>query len=118
MDTLKASECRCGKILLPPRKRCIYCTGDMHEIEIRGTGSLISYTVLNTTPEGFESPLILGLIELDEIDTKKGVKKPRIFCSGRITENELKIGLKVKIVELEDRYYFTSLKKKKEKSKY
>jgi uncharacterized OB-fold protein len=106
MGTLKASECKCGNILLPPRKRCIYCSGETHEVEVEGIGSVISYTTLHTTPEGFDAPMILGLIELNEIVTGTSSKKPKLFCGGRIDENELKIGLKVNIVESEDKYFF------------
>ena len=79
----------------------------MLAFELEPRGSLLTYTVLQSTSEGFEGPLILGLIKLDvDIDNKK-TQKPKLLCTGRIAESDLHIGLSVKIKKSDDNYYFT-----------
>ena len=78
--------------------------------------SYVTFTVLFSPSEVFNSPLILGLIELEKINeisvlnknknTKNSVK---LICIGKVPENDLRIGLKVRISKIEDKYFFMKI---------
>ncbi|UCH06017.1 MAG: OB-fold domain-containing protein [Candidatus Thorarchaeota archaeon] len=67
---IEASKCRhCEKVIVPPRRTCPYCgnkTGEMSSVTLGSRGSVLSYTILEMPPDGFERPLVLALIELDQ----------------------------------------------------
>jgi uncharacterized OB-fold protein len=115
--TLTGAACTCGKTFLPPRDRCIFCSGPTYPIEFKGTGTILTYTVLNVVPEGFEAPLILGLIQLDGIgdrsesgshDQKAGDvedsdrQPPMIVCEGKLSEEEEEVTENVTEEVIED----------------
>ena len=86
---------KCEKLYFPPRADCIHClSSDIEWVEMSGTGKLITYTTAHFAPVGFEDevPYTLALAELDE--------GPRVFTrlSKDISEDEIKIGMKVKLV--------------------
>lgn len=68
--TVKASKCQnCGKVIVPPRRTCLYCgdkTGEMTGMSLDSQGSILSYTILEMPPDGFDPPLILALVELQQ----------------------------------------------------
>jgi len=66
MGKLTAAVCECGQVLLPPIERCITCSSPTRSLEINDKGKILTYTVLQVPPEGYNSPLILGLIQLEE----------------------------------------------------
>lgn len=86
-----ATRCRkCGVSYFPPRMDCPRClSSDVEWFEIKGNGKLISYTVVNYGPTGFENdaPYILALGEFDG-----GVQ---IFaCLSRdIEQKDIQIGM-------------------------
>ncbi|MEZ0290758.1 MAG: Zn-ribbon domain-containing OB-fold protein [Sulfolobales archaeon] len=67
---LKYARCNsCKRSFYPPRSRCIYCGST--DLEFRyssGRGVLREYTIVYQTPAGHGdfSPLVIGLIDLDE----------------------------------------------------
>ena len=64
---LKCSQC--GTINVPPKMVCGNCTGsDMEAVELRGTGSIQTFTTVNVAPEGREpeAPYTIVMVELDE----------------------------------------------------
>jgi uncharacterized OB-fold protein len=61
-------------------------------------GKLLSFTVLQTVPEGFEAPLIIGMVDLPD-----GTK---LLCNGKCQEQDLKIGLEVIINQKDKNYTF------------
>ena len=64
--------------------------------------------MLHATPEGFNSPLILGLIEL-ELDSDQNninCSNPKLICIGQIPESKLDIGQKVIVEKMDNKYYF------------
>ena len=67
---IEASKCSlCEKVIVPPRKTCPYCgdkTSEMAHIALESHGSVLSYTVLEMPPDGFDAPLILALVELEQ----------------------------------------------------
>jgi uncharacterized OB-fold protein len=114
MGKLIGSLCKCGQVLIPKQNFCITCSKPIEDIdfEISDNGNLISFTTLKTVPEGFTSPLILGIVELIDEKFKDYQFKPKLICQGRPnewSENELLIGMSV-IVEM-DNYIFTFRKK-------
>jgi hypothetical protein len=66
---LIGSRCRqCGDVVFPKRKLCTLCESDelMEEIFMGEKGTLYTYTIVRTGLPNFESPYILGLVELPE----------------------------------------------------
>jgi uncharacterized OB-fold protein len=118
IEKLEARLCHCGQVMIPPRGKCISCSGsDIGKIiEISNKGKLLSFTVLNIPPEGFNSPLILGLVEID-LDENLYVEKTdrelktslKLICqglSGDVLEDELEIGISVEVEKKVDLYFF------------
>jgi len=110
MVLLNASRCECGEIYLPPKVRCIKCRGMTQPTKIKGSGQILSYTVLYSPPDGFQAPKVLGIVELNDIkDATKNKKLPKLLCEGCITETELQIGLKVQVVKKNEKFFFKKL---------
>jgi len=67
---IQASRCRtCERAIVPPRKTCPYCginVGEMTQVNLDALGVVLSYTILEMPPSGFESPVLLALVELDQ----------------------------------------------------
>lgn len=86
---MKGYRCKaCGKTYSYRRLRCARCGGsEFEEYELTG-GTLITYTVLWTTPKGIKtSPLVLGLVRFED----------GTLAFGQIRGyKELKVGMKVR----------------------
>ena len=68
---LEGTHCtECGEYLYPPRKTCVNCRrlGQIEAYRFKGTGEIVTYTVIRTAAEGFEeqAPYSLAIIKLDE----------------------------------------------------
>lgn len=65
-----ATRCRqCGGSYFPPKADCPRClSSDVEWFEVKSQGKLLSYTVVNYGPTGFENdaPYILALVRFDE----------------------------------------------------
>ena len=58
---------KCGAYTAPPKKVCMQCASeDLDIVELSGTGTIRTFTVIRVAPEGFEAPYIVGEAELDE----------------------------------------------------
>lgn len=108
MSSLLATMCECNQIFIPPRNNCIKCLKPTRITEIDNCGKLLTYTVLNTVPEGFNAPLILGIVELENrnIANNSNHPNPKLICQGRIEKSRLEIGLRIKIIKENELYYF------------
>ncbi len=108
MGRLAATVCECGQVFLPPRERCVKCTCPTRPVDINDTGRILSYTVLQVTPEGFDPPLIVGLIEMDPDGecVSSDLEHPRLVCEGKMPESELGIDLEVRVKKIDEKYYF------------
>jgi hypothetical protein len=92
---LMATRCeKCKRSFFPPRLDCPNCvSGEIEWFEISGIGTLLSFTVVNYGPSGFENdtPYALGIAKFEE-----GVK-----VLGRISKDvdpaDIKVGMKVKL---------------------
>lgn len=92
---LISNQCgSCKQIYFPPRESCPYCRrksmGKMKEIKLKGTGTVLTYSIIHTAPEHFEgqTPYPIAIIKLDE--------GPKI--TAQIVDCELddvKIGMRV-----------------------
>lgn len=66
---LIGTQCkRCGDVVFPKRKLCTLCDSDelMEEVFIGEKGTLYTYTIVRSGYPNFESPYILGLVELPD----------------------------------------------------
>jgi len=90
-----ATRCRrCGTNYFPPRLDCSRCVGsDVEWFEIKGNGRLVTYTVVNYGPTGFEddAPYTLAIADFDGV---------RVFgrLSKGIKEGDIKPGMGLKIL--------------------
>ena len=85
---------QCGKAFFPPKADCPKCVSSNVEwLEISSIGTLLTFTVVNYGPSGFENdtPYTLGIAEFEE-----GVKVlGRV--SKAISPEEIKVGMRVKL---------------------
>ncbi|MFW6118337.1 MAG: Zn-ribbon domain-containing OB-fold protein [Chloroflexota bacterium] len=90
-----ATRCRrCGTNYFPPRMDCPKCIGsDIEWFEIKGNGKLVTYTVVNYGPAGFEedAPYSLAIADFDGM---------RVFgrLSKSLKESDIEPGMEVKVV--------------------
>ena len=90
-----ATRCRrCGTNYFPPRMDCPKCVGsDVEWFELKGTGKLVTYTVVNYGPTGFENdaPYTLGIADFDGV---------RVFgrLSKGLKESDIKPGMDVRVL--------------------
>jgi uncharacterized OB-fold protein len=90
-----ATRCRrCGTNYFPPRMDCPKCVGsDVEWFEIKGNGKLVTYTVVNYGPTGFEedAPYTLAIADFDGM---------RVFgrLSKSLKESDIKPGMVVKVL--------------------
>lgn len=90
--TLTGVECsNCGEKYFPPRLICPECGGkEMKDYRFKGTGKVVSYSIIDVPPQGLEyqTPYGLAIVELDE--------GPRV--TGQVvgcTLEEIKAGMRV-----------------------
>ncbi|MBD3407398.1 MAG: hypothetical protein GF411_14875 [Candidatus Lokiarchaeota archaeon] len=108
-DFMKESASRCSecdRTVYPPRAFCPYCgpaIDAVYEVELGSEGVILSYTVSQMPPDGFEPPLVLSLVE-----TSSGAS---ILCHGEESViDSLEIGLSVRIHKGEDGLFHFTLK--------
>ena len=91
---LVAAKCgKCISISLPPRPTCPKCTSLLMEpIELKGDGTLVSYTIIHMAPKLFSSrsPYPVGIVKLAE-----GPQLPGIIEGVR--QEDLWIGMRLTI---------------------
>ena len=93
-----ATRCkRCGQAYFPPRMDCADCLdSEVEWFEVAGEGKLVTYTIVNYGPTGFEgdTPYILAVAAFPG-----GV---RIFgrLDREIPESDIKAGMSVKPVSV------------------
>jgi len=98
---MQTSTCKCGKIVALRREICPNCGKKMSLIEIGDYAELLTFTTLYTVPEGFEPPIHLTLVKLEN--------EANFLCVCK-NENDLEIGKKGKIIFENDKYYFVGNK--------
>ena len=90
-----ATKCKkCGAVYFPPRVDCANCfSSDPEWFEVKGEGKLLTFSMVNYGPMGFEdtAPYTLGVA-----DFGPGLK---IFSylNKEVPQSEIKVGLKLKV---------------------
>ena len=90
-----ATRCKkCGASYFPPKMDCPRClSSDVEWSQITGNGKLLTYTVVNYGPTGFENdaPYILAVTEFGD-----GLK---VFgrLSRDISQGDIKVGMRLKV---------------------
>ena len=85
---IEGSECECGKKVVPSRNVCPKCGRNMIKTEFEGKGIVLTHTTLYAVPEGFQAPIKLAMIEIED--------GTNLIC-GYEGKEDLDIGDKVKI---------------------
>ncbi|MDH7593582.1 MAG: Zn-ribbon domain-containing OB-fold protein [Methanomicrobiales archaeon] len=84
----------CGRYFFPPRTFCPVCrrNGRILEHQFKGTGKVVTYTVIRAASEQFEhfTPYVLAIIQLDE--------GPRLTAQVACPPDKAEIGMRVKKV--------------------
>jgi len=93
---INASKCMgCDRAIVPPRLTCPYCgksTGNMIPVQLKNEGTILSYTLSQMPPEGFKSPLLLALVQLEQSAV--------VLCLGDLSDSvSLEIGMEVFVKE-------------------
>jgi hypothetical protein len=58
---------RCNAVTFPPMAVCRECSGtDCTVAEMKGEGTLKTFTVIRVAPEGMRPPYVVAMAELDE----------------------------------------------------
>jgi uncharacterized OB-fold protein len=57
---------RCSKISFPESSMCAECGGVLSELKLSGSGNIVSWSTIHVSPEGFEPPYTVAIVELDE----------------------------------------------------
>ena len=90
--SLEISVCdSCGEVLAPPRLKCPECRKEMRMEDVSGAGVVVTHTTVHVVPEGFQAPIMVGLVKLD--------------AGGQVlarSESELETGMRVDVEALED----------------
>jgi len=92
---IMGSKCKnCNRIYFPPRADCDCMSGEPEWIELNDNCRLITYTTVHFAPASFryDVPYVLGVAQFEE--------GPTVFAplSKEIKEEEIKIGMQLKLV--------------------
>ncbi|MDD1718153.1 MAG: Zn-ribbon domain-containing OB-fold protein [Methanoregulaceae archaeon] len=92
---LIGTRCRtCGRYFFPPRTLCPDCrrAGEIEEYRFKGTGAVVTHTVIRSASEQFEqqTPYVLAIIQLDE--------GPRLTAQIVCPVDEIRMGMRVRPV--------------------
>lgn len=91
----------CNKINLATVYYCEKCgKKDFEKIQVDGTGSVVTYTIITVSPEGYEkyTPYAWSVIKLDELDLRISG-----FLSNISTPADLPLGTQLRIVGYDER---------------
>ncbi|VUT25497.1 MAG: hypothetical protein MOIL_01081 [Candidatus Methanolliviera sp. GoM_oil] len=73
-DKIFGLRCKeCGQITCPPLPTCQWCgSKDLEKTELSGMGEILTFTLIDVSPEGFEPHYIICMVKLDEGPTIMG----------------------------------------------
>ncbi|MBL7209578.1 MAG: Zn-ribbon domain-containing OB-fold protein [Dehalococcoidia bacterium] len=91
---LLAKKCRrCGEVFFPPRSHCPQCLGnDLEWAQLSDRGTLYSWTEVNVASPEFDTPFLLGLVDLSQ-----GIGRMTARIVGA-EAHQLHIGMPVRII--------------------
>jgi hypothetical protein len=92
---LAGTKCEtCGRYYFPPRRLCPVCrrNGKMVEYQFKGTGEVVTYSVVYTPGEKWigGKPYVLAIVKLDE--------GPHLTTQVICEPSDIKIGMRVRKV--------------------
>lgn len=70
---MKGSKCKCGFATTSIRTKCPRCGREMRTSEWQEKGKVLSFVELQVTPQGFDNPCDMALVEIEE-------NGPKIIC--------------------------------------
>jgi len=113
---LMGAKCnKCGEVMLPPRPVCTNCySKDLSWVELKGSGKLLTYTVIHVAPKQFEAlaPYPVGIVKLDEgpqlLGMIRGVELDKIKVGMSLTVDFEKPSTTQTQWPTWPRYYFRS----------
>ena len=57
----------CGKLILPPSALCVQCgSKKLVKYSFKMHGEVKTFTVIRVPPQGYQSPYVVALVEIDE----------------------------------------------------
>lgn len=57
----------CNAVTFPPQAVCRGCSGsDLEPTQLKGEGTLRTFTVIRVAPQGMKPPYVVAMVELDE----------------------------------------------------
>jgi len=93
---LMASRCSaCGDRSFPPRADCARClSADFEFLELKGHGTLYTFTEVSVAPAGFETyaPYTLGVVDLEEGG------RAMAWIGESLAAEDLEIGMSLQLV--------------------
>lgn len=94
---IMGTKCKCGRLYFPPRADCDCMKGEMEWVELSGNCKLMTFTTLHFAPASFryDAPYTLGVAQF--------IEGPSVLAplSKEIKEDEIKIGMSLKLVPVE-----------------
>jgi uncharacterized protein len=79
----------CGAVYFPARSVCARCLcGDLERVPLCSSGTLYTYTVIHQSLPQFETPYVLGYVDLDD----------KVRVAGQLVgveADELKLGMRL-----------------------
>ncbi|HID18555.1 TPA: Zn-ribbon domain-containing OB-fold protein [Candidatus Bathyarchaeota archaeon] len=100
---LTGSKCKsCGAVFTPPRPLCSRCGGETEIINLKGEGTIESFTVIHVPPTLLKDacPYILALVKLKEGALIMG----RLLGYDPNKPEEIKIGSKVRFEAVREKH--------------
>jgi len=95
---LMGVKCRkCGRIFALPRNKCYKCNStDMEWNELKGTGTLLSYSIVHVATSEFQKlvPYAVGILQMDEGTRLSGMIR-------NVRHEDLEIGMNL-VVDFEE----------------
>lgn len=99
---LVGSRCKsCGAVFIPPRPLCSRCGGETENLNLKGEGTIESFTVIHVPPLPLKNaaPYILALVRLEEGAMVMG----RLLGYDPNRPEEIKMGSRVKFEPLREK---------------
>lgn len=92
MGQVEGAKCRCGRVVVPARRYCPDCQRPMSPHKVEAEGVVQTWTTVEVTPEAFDPPLHLAVVELQ--GSARGKTPARVIAR---TKAPAKVGQTVEL---------------------